>query len=256
MAGDWIPMRTNLEDDPTVAYIARVLRLQSDHVVGKLHRFWSWADSHAVDGRIEGIGMDWIDQKVGKRGFANAMAVAPYPWLSIDADGVSIVNFEHWFGASAKRRLMDTRRKQSVRTMSAVCPQDERTKTGLQNRTVEKRLIAPALGGAEMEVAKAKARTIAEKLGACGTARNKRLLLGACALSEELGEEWLSTAVRETREAHAEKPYAYLNAVLTKTAERLGVDFQSSISALQFPEQVTTDVLVKTQNSVGGGGDC
>lgn len=237
MAGDWIPMRTDLEDDPTVIYVARMLRLQPDHVVGKLHRFWSWADSHTADGRLLGVDADWIDAYVKKRGFATVLATAPHPWLAIDKDGVTLTNFAHWFGSSAKSRMLNTRRQQVSRSQRDNCNSASATETRPPNRTEEKRLIAPALGGAEFDAIKAKAKKIADKIGSCGNDRNRRLLLGACALSAELGDEWLETAVRETREAHAEKPYAYLRTVLTRTSDELGLDFKSSVARLVFPTQ-------------------
>ena len=236
MAGDWIPMRANLEDDPTVIAIARALKLQPDHVVGKLHRFWSWADSHTIDGQLCGVDAAWVDKHVDKRGFANAMASAPTPWLVIEDCGIRIPNFTNWFGSSAKSRMLATRRQQVSRSQRDNCHGTSVTETRLQNRTEQKRLIAPALGGAEISKAKAKALEITGKLGQCGTARNRRLLLGACVLSEELGEAWLNTAVRETQEAHPEKPYAYFQSVLVATAEAAGVDFRASVAALDFPE--------------------
>lgn len=239
MAGDWIPMRVNLEDDPTVIFIARATSLSADHVVGKLHHFWSWADSHTEDGSFPGVGADWVDAHVKKKGFAKAMASAPYPWLKISRAGVSIPNFDNWFGSSAKRRLKDTERKRSVRNSSASCPQGERTKTGPQYSTEEKSILSPALDDADWISILKKIRPIAESLGGCGSARNKKLLLGACALSrcDELGAEWFDTAVDEMREGHAEKPFAYLHSILKRTAEQRGVDFLSSLSSLKVPSQ-------------------
>jgi 5-methylcytosine-specific restriction endonuclease McrA len=121
MAGDWIPMRTNLKDDPTVVFIARATKLQADHVVGKLHHLWSWVDAHAADGDLQGIDAAWIDRYVGKRGFAAAMAAAPAPWLEISEDGVSIPNFATWFGSSAKTRVANSR-LQSVKRASGGSP--------------------------------------------------------------------------------------------------------------------------------------
>lgn len=233
MAGDWIPMRTNLQGDPAVVSIARATKLQPDSVVGKLHCFWAWADSHTADGTLHGIDEEWIDELVRKKGFAAAMTkITPTPWLIVTADGVIIPNFENWFGTSAKRRLMDTKRKQVVRNLSADCPHGERTKTGPPNSTIpDRRVLAPALGGADFQKAADKARTITEKLGSCGSEKNKRLLLGACLLSEELGEDWLRIAVTETRSAQAQKPYAYLRTVLQRTADELGVNFEASVAA-------------------------
>jgi hypothetical protein len=241
MAGDWIPMRTNLEDDPTVIFISRATKLQPDHVVGKLHRLWAWIDSHTEDGSLRGIDAAWVDQYVKRRGFACAMSGAPDPWLKIDDAGISIPNFEHWFGTSAKRRLMDTRRKQIVRGLSAGCPQDERTKTVLQNRTEQKRrVLAPALGAVDWKEIRTKARKISDQLGVCGTQRNRRVLLCACVLAAELGDEWLDIAVRETCEAHAAKPYAYLQTILDRTSG--DVDFKASIARIELPAKQSTCV--------------
>lgn len=237
MAGDWIPMRTNLRDDPTVAFIARSTKLQADHVVGKLHHLWAWADSHTIDGILADIDADWIDEYVGKRGFAAAMAGANRPWLEITGDSVRIPNFENWFGASAKRRMADTKRKQTVRALSATCPQDERTKTGLQNSTEEKRrVLAPAQSAVDWESAISKAREIAAKLGPCKSERNKRMVLGACAIAQvESLESWLDTAVRETVAAHPQNHYAYLHTILDSGARDF--DFKASIAAIELPTQ-------------------
>jgi hypothetical protein len=242
MAGDWIPMRTNLEDDPTVIFMSRAIKLPPDHVVGKLHRFWSWVDSHTADGSLAGVDAEWIDQYVKKAGFAKAMSAAPTPWLSINRRGIAVPNYENWFGVSAKRRLMDTKRKRLVRDSSADCPQVSRTNFGPQNRTEQdRRVLAPALGAAEWIEIRTKARTIADKLGVCGTERNRRLLLGACVLAVELGDEWLDTAVRETRDAHATKPYAYLQKVLGSTCG--DVDLKNSIARIEFPAKQATSIL-------------
>lgn len=243
-------MRTNLEDDPTVIFIARTTKLQPDHVVGKLHRFWAWADSHTADGRLLGIDAEWIDRRVGKRGFAEAMAAAPMPWLQVDDGGVTIPNFEHWFGTSSKRRLIDTRRKQFVRSLSANGADNLRTKTGPPNRTEEeRRIIAPELGAVDWGKMRTKATEIADKLGKCGSQQNKRLLLGSCVLSANgLGAEWLDVAVRETKEAHADKPYAYLRSVLRRTAEASGVDFRGSIAAIEFPASKAPDFTSEGQS--------
>ena len=50
MSGEWIKMRLDLASDPAVIRIRRSLGLDVDAVVGKLHRLWSWADAHTVDG--------------------------------------------------------------------------------------------------------------------------------------------------------------------------------------------------------------
>lgn len=239
MAGDWIPMRANLEDDPTVVFIARATKLKPDYVVGKLHRLWSWVDANATDGRLSGIDAAWIDHYVRKRGFANAMASAPHPWLKIESKGVRIPNFFHWFGSSAKKRLTNTKRQQSLRKRKSGATEgatNGATDARTQQSTGQKSILAPALGGADWKEITTRARQVTEKLGSCLTSRNRRLLLGACALAANgMGDTWLETAVRETKDSHPEKPYAYLQTILIRTAEAAGVDFRGSIAGLDFP---------------------
>lgn len=233
MAGDWIPMRTDLADDPAVISIAMATKLSPDHVVGKLHRLWSWADKHTVDGILCGVPVEWVDGYVQKRGFAKAMAATPgAPWLVITPNGITVPRFERWNGRCAKSRLDNTRRAQMSREMR----DNGATKTRLQNSTVQNRLIAPALGGEDWDWILPKAKQITEKLGPCGTARNKRLVLCSCVIGRDIGDDqWLDTAVRETQEAHPAKPYAYFQTVLTGTAEKIGVDFRGSLSAIELP---------------------
>lgn len=113
MAGYWIKMRIGLRDDPSVVSIAAQLNLNEDMVVGKLHRLWSWADLHTVNGTVPGITPAWIDRYVERRGFSDAMAAAG--WVSFDSDGIHFPHFDRHNGESAKRRAEDAERKRNVR---------------------------------------------------------------------------------------------------------------------------------------------
>ena len=237
MAGDYIPMRIALADDPAVISIATATKLTPDHVVGKLHRLWSWADQHTTDGELAGVPASWIDDYLKKKGFAAAMASTPKdPWLIITPNGVTIPKYERWNGKCAKARLENNRRQQMSREKC------DKSVTNVTNVTQQSRaeksreLIAPALGEVDWKLAKSKAREVTAKLGECGSERNKRMVLGACALAEAcLTDEWLSNAVRETKEAHPQKPYAYLQAVLRRSAEDYGINFRAAITSLSLP---------------------
>lgn len=110
-------MRVGLGDDPSVVQMATTLRMTEDCVVGKLHRLWSWADQHTTDGFAPAITASWIDNRVDKRGFAEAMVSAG--WLSFRDGGVQFPRFDRHNGESAKRRAEDTERKRTARK----CPQ-------------------------------------------------------------------------------------------------------------------------------------
>ena len=56
----WIEVHTNLPDHPKVLRAAKALKLDSDALVGKLIRLWTWAVDNRSDGRIQ----DWDDDVV------------------------------------------------------------------------------------------------------------------------------------------------------------------------------------------------
>ena len=113
MAGDWIKMRADLGDDPSVIHIANVLGMDEDTVVGKLHRLWAWADKHTTDGTAPAITGRRVDKFVSAAGFADAMVSAK--WISFSEEGVCFPNFERHNGESAKRRSEATLRQRLSR---------------------------------------------------------------------------------------------------------------------------------------------
>jgi hypothetical protein len=113
MANDWILMRSNLRDDPSVITLAEKLNIHENFVVGLLHSLWSWADQHSRDGHIPGVTKSWIDRHVGRRGFAQALA--DVGWLVDEGNSLSFPEFERYNGASAKRRADDAVRKRASR---------------------------------------------------------------------------------------------------------------------------------------------
>jgi hypothetical protein len=125
MAGDWIKMRHDLGSDPAVIRIRRATGVDVDAVVGKLHRLWSWADTHTSDGLAAGLDADWVDELAGVSGFAAAMQDAG--WLQVDAAGVRFLNFERHNGQPAKARsLAKTRMMRSRCAASATEAQPEK----------------------------------------------------------------------------------------------------------------------------------
>lgn len=109
----WIKMRVELLDDPAVLRMAEALGLDEYAVVGRLHKLWSWADAHTIDGETDGVQAKWVDRYVGKTGFADAMSEVG--WLLIVDDGIVFPEFEKHNGASAKRRAENTVRQRLSR---------------------------------------------------------------------------------------------------------------------------------------------
>jgi hypothetical protein len=125
LAGDWIKMRHDLGSDPAVIRIRRATGLDVDAVVGKLHRLWSWADTHTADGQAVGLDAAWVDEFAGATGFAAAMQDAG--WLEVKDSGVLFVNFDRHNGQPAKTRaLAKTRMMRSRCAVSATEAQPEK----------------------------------------------------------------------------------------------------------------------------------
>lgn len=125
MAGDWIPMRTDLGDDPAVIGIAVATNLDEPGVVGRLHRIWAWASWHTVDGDAKGVTLGWINRHVGCEGFAEAMQKVG--WLIVSKTGVRFPKYEVWNSQSAKKRALTSKRVALHRSQN--CNADSVTET-------------------------------------------------------------------------------------------------------------------------------
>ena len=116
MAGDWIKMRVDLSDDPAVIVMSATLKINNDEVVGKLHRLWSWADKHTIDGCAPAVTPKWVDHYVDKVGFAEAMS--EIGWLQSGAHGITFPRFDRHNGRSAKLRATNSRRQKHLRSVT------------------------------------------------------------------------------------------------------------------------------------------
>ena|SRR6185437_4923051 len=113
MAGDWIKMRSDLAEDPSVIGIAAKVGIDEFAVVGRLHHLWAWVDCQSRDGHADGVTHSWIDRKVQCPGFALAMQAVG--WLIVDETGMQIPNFERHNGKTAKTRALSANRQQNRR---------------------------------------------------------------------------------------------------------------------------------------------
>lgn len=128
---DWLKVRVNLPDDPVVAWLSRRLGRSPDEVLGKLLRFWAWADQNTPDGSLPGAAFEDVDRLVRLKGFALALSGVPKgAWLERTDDGLAIPRFEEHNGASAKRRAMERDRKREDRDASAKRPHENGTESG------------------------------------------------------------------------------------------------------------------------------
>ena len=117
MAGDWIPMRLDLQRDPAVVAMAQALRKPVPMIVGGLHAVWSWWSEQSSDGTAP-IGLRYMTAVSGVPGLGEQMVACG--WLRvIDNNCLEVPGWDRWLGKSAKSRLMDARRKAVARGLSA-----------------------------------------------------------------------------------------------------------------------------------------
>lgn len=153
MAGDWLPVRLNLKDDPAVIAISTAVGLEDYAVVGRLVALWSWANQHSEDGTISAaVTAEWVDRFLSCPGFATAMIAAG--WLILDggeSGRISFPAFHVWNSDGAKSRLKRTldRRRQRGQSVADLSPKTATSVAGVspkngdesatteQNRTEE-----------------------------------------------------------------------------------------------------------------------
>jgi hypothetical protein len=117
MAGDWIKMRVDLQDDPSVVALCDQLDLDEFQVIGRLHKLWGWADTHTADGVTSGVTPKWVDRYVSHQGFSEALISVG--WLCFEDGVLSFPGFNIHNGASAKSRCDATIRKRVSRERHA-----------------------------------------------------------------------------------------------------------------------------------------
>lgn len=108
MRRPWIKIETATPDKPEICAIATRLRIDTDSVVGKLVRLWSWAEVNRVDGNDIGVTKEFIDKLVGRKGFAEALEAAG--WLKTQDEALQFPNFERHNGNASKIRGQTAKR--------------------------------------------------------------------------------------------------------------------------------------------------
>ena len=118
MAGDWIPMRLDLCDDPAVLEMADILDQPEEYVVGCLHKVWSWASRNCHDGTVTGVTKMSLSRAVKLPEAVSAMVAVGWLAEGKGADGRPFVSFpkwENWLSKSAKARLQNSMNQRKAR---------------------------------------------------------------------------------------------------------------------------------------------
>ena len=115
MAGDWIKVEHTTPDKPEVVKLAEILLMDDpDFVLGKLWRFWAWADANTQDGILK-TKYAHIDRVVYCPGFARGLVSVG--WLQGREGALVIPNFDRHNGNSSKARALEAEAKRIRRSL-------------------------------------------------------------------------------------------------------------------------------------------
>jgi hypothetical protein len=120
MAGDWIPMRLDLCDDPAVLEMADIIDQPEEYVVGCLHKVWSWASRNCHDGTVTGVTILSLSRAVKLPTAVAAMAKVGWLTEGKGDDGRPFISFpkwENWLSKSAKARLQNSMNQRNAREL-------------------------------------------------------------------------------------------------------------------------------------------
>ena len=155
MAGEWLAIDCNLETKPETVEILVETGESPDAVIGRLVRFWAWAQLNSEDGTLKATPAILARVAGGDAKFWET--VAKTGWIELSDKTVTIGGWDKRFSKAAKRRLLDARRKaegrladktpQPDRTASSSRPQPvrtdadtSRTRGGLEEKREEERI--------------------------------------------------------------------------------------------------------------------
>lgn len=133
MAGEWIKMDRDLATKPAVIAIALATKLEEEHVVGKLHALWSWADKTTEDGFVPGATLAWVNKFVRAKRFAETMV--EFGWLAEKEGGIEFLDYHKHNGKSGRKRALENQRQQKHRA-SESAKVSRRQRDGLRDKNV------------------------------------------------------------------------------------------------------------------------
>jgi hypothetical protein len=134
MAGEWIKLEAATIEKPEIFRIARLLGVSQLHVVGMLIRFWIWLDKNSVDGRVDGVESQDVDDLMSCPGLSAALK--DVKWLHVDdkARVLTVPNFDRHNGETAKKRALKNERQARWRAKTVDAPPSTRASTREEKR--------------------------------------------------------------------------------------------------------------------------
>lgn len=126
MAMNWIKVRDDLHEDPSVLWIAQQLKTRPETVVGYCLRFWGLVSRQTCDGCLKGVAMMSLENAISLPGFGSLLVRAG--WLEYDDSDpewpiIKVPKFERHLSEGAKQRALraEQKRRERVAKTSDKC---------------------------------------------------------------------------------------------------------------------------------------
>lgn len=205
--GEWIPLCADIYQKPEVIRLARLTAASTDETVGRLGRFWCWAQKCTDNGDIPGITIaDLVAALRLDESFWTALITVG--WLQETKAGLRIPNAAKWISGGTRARLVEARRKKQQRAinMSRSCPENV-PKMSHENRDQTETET-------ETETENENVRTYVAKLVSRGISERHAKSFAAQFLAHEL-DRLIAFWDSETAAGKFQRPPAALQKLLT-----------------------------------------
>jgi DNA replication protein DnaT len=121
MPAEWIKVEHHIHEKTEIATIAEITGLDTDQVVGKLVRVWSWASRNCYADGVTGVtALRVIREITACATFDEAMSECG--WIVLKGDKVSFTNFDRHNSQTAKERALAANRMAKKRSSQNVTP--------------------------------------------------------------------------------------------------------------------------------------
>jgi hypothetical protein len=143
MAGDWLPITTDITTRREVLVLSSETGLTRHAVVGWLVEFWGWASAETADGRLRNVSVATLVALFGlQEVFFRCLCTQG--WMSEDGNDLIIHNWDRWLSNGAKTRLGNALRQKEYRSKRCKSvATNVATKPLPEKSTVENNIIPP-----------------------------------------------------------------------------------------------------------------
>lgn len=114
----WIEVHTNLPDHPKVLRAAKALKIDSDALVGKLVRLWTWALENREDGILTDVDMERLGRIMNYGGKVETLSAALIKHGLLEDEGDGCASIHDWDEHVV--RLLEKKREKRKQTAERV----------------------------------------------------------------------------------------------------------------------------------------